>query len=328
MLQRQTFRLPAVDGASVFLRAWLPSPERPIKGVVQVVHGVAEHSGRYEGVATRLAENGYAVYGQDLRGHGHTAAGPRSLGLFAERDGWELNLTDLERVTAYLEGRYPSRPLVLLGHSMGSFLAQHHAMLNGERLAALVLSGSDMRPVLVARVGGLLAGSVAAVRGTFHRSGWINFLFIGGFKYSVRNRSTDFDWLSRHGESVEDYRRDPLCGWAATATLWRDVCRGLAYINGQRHRRAVPSRLPMLLLAGGADPLNGGGKRVRRLAEAYRAAGVSRVDDSVYPGARHEVFNETNRELVYRELLDWLDARLADTPRPSTGSASDLSASA
>lgn len=321
MLQRQTFRLPGVDGASLFVRAWLPSPQRPIKGLVQVVHGVAEHSGRYEGVAARLAERGYAVYAQDLRGHGRTASGERALGLFAERDGWSLSLTDLERVTAHLEGRYPGRPLALIGHSMGSFLAQHHAMLHGERLAALVLSGSDMRPAALFRLGAVLAGIVSTVRGPTHRSRWVNFLFIGNFKYHVRGRRTDFDWLTRNGQSVEEYRRDPLCGWDATATLWRDVCQGLIYVNASKHRRAMPARLPMLLLAGGADALNGGGRRVRRLADAYRAAGVERVDASVYPGARHEVFNETNRAAVYRELVDWLDARMADrTPVRSVAS--------
>ena len=164
--------------------------------------------------------------------------------------------------------------------------------------------------------GAWLASQMIRWRGASHRSVLLDFLTVGVLRLMVRKRRTPFDWLSRDPAVVDAYIADPLCGNVPSVALWRAVYEGVRFIARREHQARIPRFLPILLLAGGADPLSGGGRSVSRLAERYRSLGIADVTCRIYPGARHEIFNEINRSEVHADLLDWLDLRLNQAAAP------------
>jgi len=294
------------DGVRLRLRRWAPAG--PPRAIVQIAHGLAEHSGRYDRFARALAAAGFAVIAHDHRGHGETAARPEDLGFFAERDGWATVLADLDAVQAVGRSLWPGVPVFLFGHSMGSFMVQDLVSRSGIDLAGAVLSGSDgSRPPPGAR-------SLAAFErwrlGPRGQSALIHALAFGAFGRKIPGRRTEFDWLSRDPAEVDAYSADPLCGFVATVQLWVDLLGALARLGSEGHRARVPKGLPILSIAGTADPVSNGGKGIGPLVEGYRRAGLADVTDRRYEGARHELLNETNREEVTADVVAWLDARL------------------
>ncbi|MFW5470661.1 alpha/beta hydrolase [Knoellia sp. CPCC 206435] len=306
-MESSTLAVSAVDGTSLHTYRWLP--DGPTHGVVQIVHGMAEHAARYERFAEALTGAGYAVYAHDQRGHGHTAA-KADHGIFADRDGWSTVVADVSTVTEFAQTEHPGLPVVLFGHSMGSFVSRAYAALHSARLAGLVLSGTGGNPGPLAAVGKAVAGVQSRVRGRRHQSGLMTKLTFGQYNAAFKPARTDFDWLSRDEAEVDKYVADPLCGNVFSAAFYADLLGGLQQINRSAAFAAVPRDLPVLVFSGSADPVGGGGKGVREVAEAYRSAGLSDVTLTIYPDARHEMLNETNRDEVTADVIAWLDAHL------------------
>jgi alpha-beta hydrolase superfamily lysophospholipase len=304
-MQSSTFMLATPDGIDVFVNRWLP--EGDPKAVVQISHGLAEHSTRYARFAQRLTDHGYAVYASDHRGHGKTS-GDR--GLFAERDGWQSVIDDLHAVTRRAKEEQPGLPVFLLGHSMGSFLARGYAAQHGEELAGLVLTGTAGGAGALGRVGVAVAATQARLRGHAHPSGLMNTLTFGPYNAAFKPVRTDFDWLSRDPDEVDKYVSDPDCGFVLTAGGFVDMLRGLAEVNTDRGMSQVPKDLPVHLASGDQDPVGAQGKGVRQVADQLRRVGVHDVTMTLWPGARHEILNETNRDEVETEIVEWLDAHL------------------
>jgi alpha-beta hydrolase superfamily lysophospholipase len=304
-MQSSTFMLATPDGIDVFVNRWLPGGDP--KAVVQISHGLAEHSTRYARFAQRLTDHGYAVYASDHRGHGKTS-GDR--GLFAERDGWQSVIDDLHAVTRRAKEEQPGLPVFLLGHSMGSFLARGYAAQHGEELAGLVLTGTAGGAGALGRVGVAVAATQARLRGHAHPSGLMNTLTFGQYNAAFKPVRTDFDWLSRDPDEVDKYVSDPDCGFVLTAGGFVDMLRGLAEVNTDRGMSQVPKDLPVHLASGDQDPVGAQGKGVRQVADQLRRVGVHDVTMTLWPGARHEILNETNRDEVETEIVEWLDAHL------------------
>ncbi|MER7072492.1 lysophospholipase [Terrabacter sp. NPDC000476] len=307
-MQSSTFTVTTPDGTEVFVNRWLPDggPDA-VKAVVQVAHGLAEHSSRYARFAQRLTDHGYAVYGSDHRGHGRTSG---TRGLFAERDGWRVVIDDLHAVTARARDEQPGRPVFLLGHSMGSFLSRGYAARYGSELTGLVLSGTAGGAGAVGKVGVFLAATQARLRGHGHTSGLMNTLSFGQYNKAFKPTRTDFDWLSRDPAEVDRYVEDPDCGFVFSAGGFADLLRGLEAVNTDRVAARVPADLPVHLTSGDMDPVGANGKGVQKVAEQLRRVGVRDVTVTLWPGARHEILNETNRDEVEAEILDWLEAHL------------------
>lgn len=307
-----TFWLDTVDGTPVHVRRWLP--ESAPRAVVIVAHGMVEHAGRYDHLARRLVDHGYAVYAPDHRGHGHTvtAAERGRLGHLADEHGFAAVVDDLltlsERVA--MDVGHPGLPLVLLGHSMGSFLARAYAARHGDRLAALVLSGTAGDPGVMGAVGLRVASLEAQLRGPDAPSPLMSALTLGPYNRAFAPNRTDSDWLSRDEDQVDAYIADELCGATATAGFYRDLLTGLRWVSQDEVAARMPSDLPVYLVAGEADPV-GGADGTAEVAEMFRRVGMRDVTTQVWPGARHEVLNETNRDEVEEDLLAWLDARFA-----------------
>jgi len=304
-MQSSSFTLAAADGVELFVHRWLP--ERAARAVVQVAHGLAEHSGRYARLAEALTGAGYAVYAHDHRGHGRTASRAEELGFFAARDGWRKCLDDLWQLNRRLAADHPGLPIVLIGHSMGSFMAQHLISEHGEAFAGVVLSGSGGRPNALAAAGRLVARVERMRLGGHGQSALINALSFGAFNKPFQPTRTRFDWLSRDGAEVDKYTADPRCGFIASTQLWIDLLDAIGDVTSRARQARIPKRLPIYVIAGSRDPVSDNTKSLEQLLSAYRAAGLERVSHRFYDGARHEIFNETNREEVTRELIAWLD---------------------
>ncbi|MDO4784139.1 MAG: alpha/beta hydrolase [Propionibacteriaceae bacterium] len=298
------------DGARLFTRTWLPAGDSV--GVLQIVHGMAEHSGRYEAFAKRLTAAGWAVYAHDHRGHGHTAVDAGALGHLADQGGWNRAVRDLGVIGEIARGAHPGRPLVLFGHSMGSLLVRDYLRDHSGRADAVVLSGapSEKSAVLTA-VGRAVAEAEARLRGPRERSVLMNSLTFGLFNRDFRPARTQFDWLSRDPAQVDAYIADPLCGGVPTVQFFRDLLFGLRLVNSPEALRDVRRDLPVYLLFGEMDPAAERGRGARRLRAALLAAGVTDVTLKLYPGGRHEMLNEINADEVTDDLIGWLEERRA-----------------
>jgi alpha-beta hydrolase superfamily lysophospholipase len=299
------FVLSATEGVALHVHRW--EPEISAKAVVQIVHGLAEHGERYARLATALCAAGYAVYAGDLRGHGRTNPDSHDLGFFAENDGWQKCLDDLRLLHRHIAADRPGLPIFMLGHSMGSFLAQQFASEHGEMLAGLALSGSDGPPTLLARAGRWVARLERLRHGPRGKSALIRALAFGAYNKPFQPARTPFDWLSRDSAEVDIYMNDPLCGFVPTMQLWIDLLDALGPLAAPVRLARIPKSLPIHIIAGMRDPVSSNTRGLERLLTAYQRAGLERVTHRFYDGARHELFNETNRDEVTHDLIAWLD---------------------
>ena len=311
MSNASTFTLATPDSVDLFVYCWLPA-EQP-KAVVQIAHGLAEHAARYARLAEALNSAGYAVYANDHRGHGRSVKSSGDLGFFAACDGWRKCVDDLWQLNRQIAAKHPSLPIVLLGHSMGSTLAEQFMgdPDRGNALAGVVLSGANGKPALMAKLGRAIVRAERARLGPRGKSKLVQSLTFDAFNKNFAPTRTAFDWLSRDPAEVDKYVADPLCGFPATVQLWMDLLSGWAAVSRPAHRSRVPKQLPLYLIAGERDPVSGNTRQLRPWMADYRAAGLLNLAHKFYPEARHELFNETNRDEVTADLIGWLDQVIA-----------------
>jgi alpha-beta hydrolase superfamily lysophospholipase len=306
-MNHSTFWLTANDHTRLYVNQWMP--DIPPRAVVMLSHGMAEHGGRYARLAQALCAAGLGVYALDQRGHGRTAEAG-TVGLYAESDGWNKVVGDLASLNQHIGQQHPGLPIILLGHSMGSYISQAYLLHHSASLHGAILSGSNFQPVALYRAAQIIARIERARQGLRGRSALIDFLSFGSFNKAFKPNRTAFDWLSRDPVEVDNYINDPLCGFRCTNQLWIDLLGGLQQISKVSNLAQIDPGLPILVMGGDCDPVSEG-KRLKDLAHALREAGCQDVQLTLYPQARHEVFNETNRDEVTADLLAWLDQALA-----------------
>lgn len=279
--------------------------------MVQIAHGMAEHSGRYARLAEALTEQGYGVFAADHRGHGKSAQTKESLGYFADEGGWTKVVEDQIDLTEELKSRFPGLPVFLLGHSMGSFIARGVAIRRGGDYRGLLLSGTGHdAPAVYKALRLIIRGEILRL-GKTGKSPLISKLTFEGYNKQFKQPRTDYDWLSRDPAEVDLYCADPLCGFQCSNQLWLDVSTGLAEICSHEQIVRMPKTLPVYLLAGERDPINNKLVAIQKLRKALDRAKMASVTVRVYQMARHELFNETNRVEVTRDLVEWLNQQLA-----------------
>lgn len=309
-MQSSSFTQRASDGVEVQVYRWLPDGE--VKGTLQIVHGMAEHGARYARFAHAANERGFAVYADDHRGHGKTAPRTEDTGFFAAEQGWRAVLDDLYRLADTITKEHPNVPHVLFGHSMGSFFSQQMLFERGDQFAAVVLSGSTSgRSNPLAPIGRLVARAERARLGARGRSKLLTKLSFGAFNSAFKPARTEYDWLSRDASEVDKYIADDRCGFDVTTQMWVDLLDGLKGIADPANIAKVPKSLPLYIVSGSEDPVHGRQKGLEMLVGDYAKAGLTRVTWKTFPGARHEIVNESNREEVTRDILDWVERTLA-----------------
>jgi alpha-beta hydrolase superfamily lysophospholipase len=308
VMKASDFTFIASDGHPIFIRRWAPAGTA--KAALLVIHGMAEHSARYERLAEVMTQAGWAVYAQDLRGHGRTA-GDGELGWIAERDGFRRIRDDIRGIVGRLAEELGGLPLFLLGHSMGSLLAETYIAEGGTGLSGCVLSGvlTPPPPALLA-VGRLIAAVGALLKGGRAKSPLLHEMSFGANNRYFANPRTGCDWLSRDAAEVDKYLADPLCGFVCSFAFYRDLFSGLSLYFALSPFSGIEKDMPIYVFAGAEDPLGGAKGFVPILAEKLKAAGARSVDTRLYPGARHETLNESNRDEVMADVRDWLESRL------------------
>lgn len=301
------FTFTADDGARLFVYRWRPDFGIG-KAVVHIAHGLAEHAGRYARLAETLTDNGYLVYAHDHRGHGRTAQSQDELGYFGEQNGWNRVVQDLAQLCEAEKTEYPQLPLFLLGHSLGSTMAQQLLYEHPDLCDAVALSGANGVISPLVYLGQFVARLERLRLGKRGRSDLINSLSFDAFNKNFQPNRTAFDWLSRDEAEVDKYIADPWCGFTATTQLWAELLSAMPKIARPENRARIRKSLPIYLFTGGEDPVNEQSRGCVALAEDYRRIGLKSTSYKVYPRARHETLNELNREEVTAHLLEWLDA--------------------
>ena len=307
----ETFWLEANDRSGLFVNQWLANGTP--KAIVLLAHGMAEHSGRYARLGNVLCDAGIGLYAHDQRGHGKTAE-HGTLGYFADDDGWCAVVSDVASLNQHIGQVHPGVPIFLLGHSMGSYIAQAYLLHHSASLHGAILSASNFQPVALYRSASLIARFERWRQGPKGRSALIEWLSFGSFNKAFKPNRTRYDWLSRDPIEVDAYADDPLCGFRCTNQLWIDLLSGLQQISKASNLVQIDPSLPLLIMGGECDPVSEG-KRLTDLANALRGAGNRQLQLNIYPQARHELFNETNRDNVVADVIEWINQALSH-PRP------------
>lgn len=306
---RNEFTFPSADGRTAIHAAeWLP--ETAPRAVLVLSHGVSEHILRYEPFAAFLTEHGFAVCGHDHLGHGLSVAEGAPRLYFGPRGSWDDVVRDLYARRELAGKRFPGVPVFLLGHSMGSFLARTYLIRYPGTVAGAILMGTGQIAPAVLAAARLMAAEEARRMGEDHASPLVTKLAFETYNRRFAPNRTAFDWLAANEESVDRYIADPLCGGDTTTGLFREMLSGIAYVAKGENLRKMNLNTPVLFISGEDDPVGDMGKGVRRAYAAFRRAGVRDAELKLYPGLRHEILNEADRETVYRDILDWLESRL------------------
>ncbi|MBP5193527.1 MAG: lysophospholipase [Clostridia bacterium] len=297
------FSLNTFDNSEIACYLWDDVAE-PI-AVVQIAHGMGEHCGRYDAFAKYLNANGYMVIAEDHRGHGKTS-GYDNRGI-VEGDSYNDTVSDMIALTNYAEKKY-KLPVVLLGHSYGSFLSQAYIERNGENIAGVILSGSAYMNTGAVAFGRIVASLQQAILGGKKPANLIAKLSFGAYDKQFKSENQPFAWLTRDVEAVHKYLADEFCGGAFTMSIGfqKSFFYGLKTVYTEEALESIPKTLPILVSSGSEDPVGGNGKLVTKLYDCYKAHGISDLTIKLYPEARHEILNEINKDEVYADFLAFI----------------------
>ncbi|MDR0409928.1 MAG: lysophospholipase [Spirochaetaceae bacterium] len=320
----QTSWLETHDKVRLFLRRWESRTSgQGGRGVVHIIHGMSEHSLRFEETAHYLCEKGYTVWAADMRGHGRTADASINppdngglLGHCADTNAFSKLLLDVERINMEIQKAYPELPLFLLGHSWGALIAQGYIeTFNKRPLAGCALSGTkgpDRGLTAFASPFITVFTALRSVRGYFP---FTQKAVFDAYNKMFQPNRTEFDWLSRDEAEVDAFVADPLCGCQYSAGFYRDTINALRRVHRRRTMERVNRELPLYVFSGSADPAGNMGECPTALVDIYRKIGIHDIEFVLYPEARHETLHETNRQEVMRNLCDWLDRHLKDAEK-------------
>lgn len=285
---------------------WIPE-SAPIRGILQIAHGMMEYIDRYDDFARNLSEAGYVVAGNDHLGHGDSVSKEEDRGFFCDKGGDRILIEDMHELMNIMKKRYPSVPYFMLGHSMGSFLVRRYITIYGKEIQGAVIVGTGCQPYILVKTGELLTGLIASVKGWRYRSRFINNLAIGGYNRRFEPVKTPFDWLTRDERVVEAYRKDPRTDFIFTLNAYYHMFRGMSQLYRKKNLERMPKDLPVIFLSGDEDPVGDFGKGVLRAYESFRKSGMKNVSIKLYKGSRHEIINELDRETVYKDITEWMN---------------------
>ena len=300
----------ACSGATISYYILRPVDVEP-RGIVQISHGMCEYFTRYTSFAKYLCSLGFIVCGNDHLGHGSSVPPSGALGFFGQHNGWRVLVDDIATLKEKMQNRWPELPYFLFGYSMGSMIVRLYlARCTDGDLDGCILSGCPA-PNAAAGIGIHLANSVIRSHGPMYRSSMLNSLIFKHYTTRIQDCQSPFDWLTRDRAVVSLFQSDAKCNYIFTASGFRDLCYLMQNSSRLNCMRETSNSLPLLFLAGDADPVGSYGTGVKRLASSYRAAGCRNVDMIFYKDARHEILNELNKEEVYGDISRWLEAELA-----------------
>jgi len=308
-IAREPVSFASADNTST-IKGWVWIPGEAPKGIVQLVHGMAEHIGRYDEFARFLADRGFAVAGHDQIGHGASAAADK-LGCLPEKCGADALIADVDTLRRLMRTRFGAEvPHFLFGHSLGSYIVRVYNARHGTGLAGTIICGTGHMPPAVSKAGNATCHLLARLKGADSVSRAIDYVGMGSYAKAIKDAEGPLDWLSYRRENIEAYEADPLCGfpfsvggYATVTALTGEACTPACF-------ERMPEELPLLFIAGDSDPVGSMGEGVRTAFQMARDAGSSDAYCIIYEHMRHEILNEDERGRVMEDVARWMEERL------------------
>ena len=285
-------------------------PDAEPRAIVQIIHGIAEYIDRYDEFMSFLADNGIIAVGTDHLGHGKSIESEEQTGFFAYDNGWDYVVRDEEVLRLAMHENYPELPIIVFGHSMGSFMARTLLIRYPDAFNAAIISGTGNQGAALVNGGLIMGNLVTGLKGAHHYSKFLNNLAFGSYNKIYDNPKTEYDWLSRDEANVQKYIDDPLCGFIPSCSLFRDMMTGVKFITNKKNLTAMNKNMPVYFMSGDMDPVGECGKGVQKAYNNFLEAGMKDVSIKLYPGGRHEMLNEINKDEVYTDILAWLDSKI------------------
>lgn len=300
---RESF-IKGIDEAKIYLRIW-GNVTKP-KGIIQIFHGMAEHSIRYNDFANFFNEKGYIVYANDHRGHGNTADAEKASG-YLEENGFYNIVEDEKIISDLAKQEHSNLPLFIFAHSFGSFIGQEYIIRYSDNIDGIILSGSSKQDGLDVKAAYVLASIQNKFFDNTKEARLIDKLSFGSYGNRIKNKRTRFDWLSRDEKIVDDYINDQLCGYIAPIDFYYNMFKGFKKLYKPYRLNNILKTLPILIASGDMDPVGKYGNSVRRLYKQYKDLGIENVTLRLFKDHRHEIINEINREEVYDYIYSWIE---------------------
>lgn len=289
--------------------AWaFTDPQVHPRAIVQISHGMCEYIGRYREFAEFMAGNGFIVCGNDHLGHGKTSAGTQENGFFGP-NGRRFVLQDMYQLNQQIRKLYPGLPVILLGHSMGSFFSRLFASEYPDAIDALILSGTGGKNP-AASAGIALSALLSKLKGPTYRSKLMDKMAFGNYLKKIQNPKTKYDWISSDEQVVAKYAADPMCTFLFTVNGFHEMLLVLRSVSSQDWADKLSKETPVYLFSGDMDPVGDYGAGVKQVFGWIKNAGVQDVTLKLYENGRHEMLNEVERPQVYADVLAWCEAHV------------------
>lgn len=299
MSEATKFYVKTKKGDVLYGRHWKQEPA--IANVI-IMPGMEEHSGRYDDFAKYLNNEGFNVYCLDPYGQGlNVMPDMCNLGIWP-KSGFRKQIQAVDRLVKDI--RISCVPTFIFAHSMGSFMAQDFMQRYTHHVSKVVLCGSGAKNPLVG-IAYPLARFVTWVKGRKTKAGLLNTLMFGNLKKAVPNRTTDYDWLSYNQENVAKYIEDPLCGFGPNNGFCLEFLKGMNRLYKRKFLEKIRKDLDIFIISGKDDPVSNFAKDVDKLANMYAKYKLHNVSTKVYEGMRHEILNEDNHEIVYKDIVEF-----------------------
>lgn len=310
-MDKKEFYYESSDGIhQIHAIRWMPNKE--VKGIVQIMHGMCEFIDRYDRFAFFLANEGYIVCGNDHLGHGLSVNTPDELGFFHQPDGKDYLVKDADQLRKMMENDYPEMPYFMLGHSMGSFLLRYYLIDHSEGLSGAIIMGTGSVPNNAVRFLMALCCAIGKTQGWQTRSEFVANLSMGSYNNAFKPNRTPYDWLTRNHIIVDEYAKNPLDTFTMTVNGFYTMADLILAIQKKKSIAAIPENLPIFIVSGAKDPVGDFGKGPLAVYISYKNAGIKDLLFKLYHDARHEILNETDHDQTDQDILYWLDKRLGN----------------
>ena len=277
------------------------------KIVLQICHGMAEHIRRYKDFALFLEKQGIRVFGMDNRGHGKTCEAEEEKGHIADKEGNIKLIEDVHDLNKYIKEQFSDKKIVIFGHSMGSVIVRNFLNKYSDSVDGAIICGTTEQYGMKHRFAMLLARILSRKNGN-KRSNFVNRLGFSGYNSGIKNKNTDFDWLTRDEKVVENYILDKDCGFLCTNTFFLDLITLIREASDKKNLENINKDLPILFISGKADPVGAYGRGVLKGYRMYKKAGLKNVKIKLYAQMRHEILNEIDKDKVYLDIYKFLES--------------------
>lgn len=308
---RETFNYPSSNKEhTIYAQKWIPEKEERAKAIIQIAHGMSEHSNRYSEFSNYLAQSGFVIFANDHAGHGKSLDQSGTKGFFGDQGGRDTLVKDMHLLSEIARRQYPELPFFLIGHSMGSFLSRKYTTIYREELTGAVYIGTGgANPFIDIVI--RLSEWATKIKGNKSPGKLVNKLAFGRFNQRIVHPKTEFDWLSLNDENVQNYLTDPNCGFIFTNSAFYELFSLIKEVTDDSWAGQIPEKLPILLLSGAEDPVGDYGEGVIKTQELLIKHYLTDVSLKLYDEMRHEILNERNKLQVYSFIKDWLEKHIS-----------------